>query len=31
MNLPEMEALRVFRHQIYTLVGRRRDALFDTK
>src|SRR5579859_6843723 len=29
MNTPEMEALRAFRHAIYTLLGCRRDALFE--
>jgi hypothetical protein len=30
MNTPEMEALRAFRQQVYTLFGCRRDALFET-
>jgi hypothetical protein len=30
MNTPEMEALRAFRYQVYTLFGCRRDALFET-
>ena len=30
MNTPELEALRAFRHQVYTLFGCRRDALFET-
>ena len=30
MNKPEMEALRAFRYQVYTLFGCRRDALFET-
>ncbi len=29
MNTPEMEALRAFRQQVYTLFGCRRDALFE--
>ena len=29
MNTPEWEALRAFRHQVYTLFGCRRDALFE--
>jgi hypothetical protein len=29
MNRPELEALRAFRHQVYTLLGCRRDALFE--
>jgi hypothetical protein len=29
MNTPDMEALRAFRQQIYTLFGCRRDALFE--
>ncbi|MGO8946692.1 MAG: transposase [Ktedonobacterales bacterium] len=29
MNTPEMEVLRAFRHQVYTLFGCRRDALFE--
>ncbi len=29
MNTPEWEALRAFRHQVYPLFGRRRDALFE--
>jgi hypothetical protein len=29
MSTPELEALRVFRHQVYTLFGCRRDALFE--
>ncbi len=29
MNTPEWEALRAFRHQVYTRLGCRRDALFD--
>ncbi len=29
MNTPEMEALRAFRYQVYTLFGCRRDALFE--
>lgn len=29
MNPPELEALRAFRHQVYTLLGCRRDALFE--
>jgi hypothetical protein len=30
MNTPDWEALRAFRHQVYTLFGCRRDALFET-
>ncbi len=30
MNTPEWEALRAFRHQVYTVLGLRRDALFET-
>jgi hypothetical protein len=30
MNTPEMEALRAFRQQVYTLFGCRRDDLFET-
>jgi DDE superfamily endonuclease len=30
MNMPEMEALRAFRYQVYTVFGCRRDALFET-
>lgn len=29
MNTPEIEGLRAFRHQVYTLFGCRRDALFE--
>jgi len=29
MNTPEMEALRAFLHEVYTLFGCRRDALFE--
>jgi len=29
MNTPEWEELRAFRHQVYTLFGCRRDALFE--
>jgi hypothetical protein len=29
MSTPELEALRAFRHQVYTLFGCRRDALFE--
>ena len=29
MNTPELEALRAFRQQVYTLLGCRRDALFE--
>ena len=29
MNTPEMEVLRAFRYQVYTLFGCRRDALFE--
>src|SRR5262249_46068868 len=29
MNTSELEALRAFRHQVYTLFGCRRDALFE--
>jgi hypothetical protein len=29
MNTPEWEALRAFRHQVYTLFGCRRDGLFE--
>ena len=29
MNIPEREALRAFREQVYTLFGCRRDALFE--
>lgn len=29
MNTPELEALRAFRQQVYTLFGCRRDALFE--
>jgi hypothetical protein len=29
MSNPELEALRAFRHQVYTLLACRRDALFD--
>jgi hypothetical protein len=29
MNTPEMEALRAFRYQVYTLFGCRRDTLFE--
>jgi hypothetical protein len=29
MNTPEWEALRAFRHQVYTLFRCRRDALFE--
>src|SRR5260370_33780826 len=29
MNTPDLEALRAFRQQVYTLCGCRRDALFE--
>ena len=29
MNTPEMEALRAFRREVYTLFGCQRDALFE--
>src|SRR5260370_38363540 len=29
MNIPDLEELRAFRHQVYTLCGCRRDALFE--
>jgi DDE superfamily endonuclease len=29
MNTPDLEELRAFRHQVYTLCGCRRDALFE--
>jgi hypothetical protein len=29
MNTPEMEALRAFRHEVYTLFGCRRDTHFE--
>ncbi len=29
MNMPDLEELRAFRHQVYSLFGCRRDALFE--
>jgi len=29
MNTPDLEALRAFRHHVYTRFGCRRDALFE--